>query len=217
MAVNTVQQLINRRKAIEKELRDKQKRLEELQKEHYRFWSTFRTQCSEAFHDQVPEQVECRRERSVFLQERQRLPLQQRLAYSPPFTMDDLKMMKGYSCPYCRGRVGGYPSDHDRRFDIDSRSDFASWLVQDISNWPQDRVSTYEKAKKEVVEYFAQVEPMEQCIYGLIQERQDIDKQLDAIWNMCDKVLGKSREYKGTIAKLNRELTPYDRDAYYND
>lgn len=52
---------------------------------------------------------------------------------------------------------------------------------------------------------------------SLIQERQDIDKQLDAIWHMCDEVLVKSRQYKSTIAKLNRELTPYDRDKYYND
>ena len=61
------------------------------------------------------------------------------------------------------------------------------------------------------------MEPLEQCIDSLMQGRQDIDNQLDAIWNMCDKVLGKSRQYKSTIAKLNRELTPYDRDRYYND
>ena len=61
------------------------------------------------------------------------------------------------------------------------------------------------------------MEPLEQCIDSLMQGRQDIDKQLDSIWNMCDKVLGKSRQHKSTIAKLNRELTPYDRDRYYND
>ncbi len=217
MAVNTVEQLVNRRKAIEKELKDINERLTSLREAHHIFWATLRNQCSETFHDQTPEQVERRRERNAMYQERQRNSFHKRLEYSSPFTMDDLRMMRGYSCPYCRGRVGGYENEMDSRFDIDSRSDFAKWLVQDTSNWPQERICIYEDAKKEVEEYFAQVEPLEQCVDSLIQEGQDIYKQLDAIWNMCDKVLGKSREYEVTIAKLNRELTPYDRDRYYND
>lgn len=126
-------------------------------------------------------------------------------------------MMCGYSCPYCGGRVGGYHRQDDLRLDIYSRSDFAKWLAQNTTNWSKERICIYEDAKKEVEEYFAQVEPLEQCIDSLIQERQDLDKQLDRIWHMCDKVLGKSREYEGTIAKLNRKLTPYDRERYYND
>lgn len=217
MAVNAVQQLVNRRNAIEKELKNKEKLLASLREAHYTFWSTLRSQCSQTFHDQTPEQVKERRARSAMREERQKIPFQRRLYYSTPFTMDDFKMMCGYSCPYCGGRVGGYHRQDDLRLDIYSRSDFSSWLVQDTRNWTQERISTYEKAKKEVVEYFAQVEPMEQCIDDLIQERQDVDKQLETIWHMCDSVLGKSGEYKSTIAKLNRELTPYDRDRYYND
>lgn len=217
MAVNKVEQLVNRRKAIEKELKDKDERLKRLEEKHRRFWATLRGQCSETFHDQTPNQVELRRERSTMLQSRQRWPLQQRLAHSSPFTMDDLKMMKGYSCPYCRGRVGGYANDHDNRFDINSRSDFVKWLAQDTTNWTQERIASYEKAKREVEEYFDEVEPLKQCIANLREELLGIDKQLDTIWHMCDKVLGRSREYDATIAKLNRELTPYDRDRYYND
>lgn len=217
MAVNAVQQLVNRRNAIEKELKNKEKLLASLREAHYTFWTTLRSQCSQTFHDQTPEQVKERRARSVMHEERQKIPFQRRLVHSSPFTFDDLKMMQGYCCPYCRGRVGGYQNDHDSRFDIDSRSDFTSWLAQDTTNWPQERICIYEDAKKEVEEYFDQVEPLEQCMDSLIQERQDIDKQLDAIWNMCDKVLGKSREYESIIAKLNKELYPHDRDAYYDD
>lgn len=218
MAVNAVQQLINRRDAVEKEVKDKDERLTSLRETHHMFWATLRNQCSETLHDQTPEQVERRTKRSAMYQELHKISFQERLTYSSPLTMDDLRMMRGYSCPYCRGRVGGYPNETDSRFNINSRSDFAKWLAQDTTNWPQERICIYEDAKKEVEEYFAQVEPLEQCIDSLIQERQDIDKQLDAIWNMCDKVLGKSREYESIIAKLNKELYPHDGDdAYYTD
>ena len=217
MAVNEVQQLVNRRNAIEKELKNKEKLLASLREAHYTFWTTLRSQCSQTFHDQTPEQVKERRARSVMREERQKIPFQRRLAHSSPFTFDDLKMMQGYCCPYCRGRVGGYQNDHDSRFDIDSRSDFASWLVQDTSNWPQEKISIYQSAKKEVEEYFDEVEPLEKLVADLRRELQDIYKEIDTIWHMCDSVLGKSEEYESTIAKLNWELTPYDRDRYYND
>lgn len=217
MAVNAVQQLVNRRDAIEKELKDKDERLTSLRKTHHIFWATLRNQCSETLHDQTPEQVERRRKRSAMYQEQRRISFHKRLEYSSPLTMDDLRMMRGYSCPYCRGRVGGYPNETDSRFNINSRSDFTKWSAQDTTNWPQERICIYEDAKKEVEEYFDQVEPLEQCMDSLIQERQDIDKQLDAIWNMCDKVLGKSSEYESIIAELNKELYPHDGDAYYTD
>lgn len=126
-------------------------------------------------------------------------------------------MMQGYSCPYCRGRVGGQQNEYDSRFNIDSRSDFASWLVQDTSNWSQEKISTYEKAKKEVVEYFDEVEPLQQLVSELRRELLEIDTQLESIWHICDSVVGKSREFKATISELNDRLTPYDRDKYYND
>ena len=127
-------------------------------------------------------------------EERQKIPFQRRLAHSSPFTFDDLKMMQGYCCPYCRGRVGGYQnSDLESRFYIDSRRDFAGWLVQDTSNWPQERISTYEKAKKEVVEYFDEVEPLEKSVDDLIRELLQIDRDLATIWHMCDSVLGKKQ------------------------
>lgn len=137
MAVNAVQQLINRRVVIEKELKDKDERLKRLRETHYIFWATLRNQCSKTLHDQTPEQVERRRQRSAMREERQKSPFQRRLEYSTPFTMEDFKMMCGYSCPYCGERVGGYHRQYDLGLDIYSRSDFAKWLAQDTTNWPQ--------------------------------------------------------------------------------
>lgn len=47
MAVNTVQQLVNRRDVIEKELKDINVRLTRLREAHHIFWATLQKRCKE--------------------------------------------------------------------------------------------------------------------------------------------------------------------------
>lgn len=138
---------------------------------------------------------------------------------APPLTMQDVKMAYGYDCPYCRSRVGLNFGDEDWEEDV--KSSLNRWLNQDTSNWPPEKIASYETAKKEVEEYFLEAEPLEQRISSLNQEQSEIKKQLNTIWHMCDDILGISSSMKGEseeiISRLERELYPHDQDAYYRD
>ena len=202
MAVNAVQKLITRNKEISFELRQLEEELKRLKNEHGSFWEQYENQCAQTFHDLTPEEV--RRHKTG------------KASRAP--TMQDIRIMMGYKCPYCRGTVGRHRRwDDSFVWDIYVKTSFNSWLKKDISNWPPHKQTLYMEAKKEVEEYFDAAEPLEQRIESIRQEQKQILKDLDAIWHMCDSVLGKGREYEATIAELNYRLTPYDRDKYYND
>lgn len=199
MAVSAVEQLITRYKEITFELRQLEEELKKLKNEHRSFWEQYENQCAQTFHDLTPEQIKRHKTGKV-----SRAP-----------TIQDLRIMMGYKCPYCRGTVGR----HRRWDEWDGyvKTSFNIWLNKDISNWPAYKQSLYMKARKEVEEHFSKAEPLEQHIERLRQAEKQILQDLDTIWHMCDSILGKSGQYELTIAELNRELTSYDRDRYYND
>ena len=210
MAVESVRKLVERYKEIRVILESLSKELEDLQKSHKAFWIRLEQECYKTCHDLTPEQLQWWHNYDNCAPAN-RTPI-------TSLTIWQFKLaLRGYECPYCRGHVG-----HQLRswnppvWDGYSKSSFESYLKQDITNCPHPKKALVEKAKKELTQYFAKAEPLEQRITSLQKERLAILNELEEIYKLSDRILGKSSDYESRIIELRRELYPRNPDDYYD-
>lgn len=230
MAIETVRQLVTRLQEVEKELKASKEKLDALRSKHAKFWGQLKNECAQTSHNLTQEQIESyKREKTAHEDWYRRgrfqkyTTLQERWRSMPSMSVNYRRISNGYNCPYCRGHVGGAkPSWGIETWDGCARVSFNTWLNQDISNWPPEKKVLFERGKKEIEEYFAEAEPLEQSLEVLEKEKTEIWKQLEEIWSLCDNALGKWKERAKEEAEIERIIrklngTPSRDDVYYTD
>lgn len=196
MAIEAVQEIVTKLKSVEAQISEKQAEREKLKKAHLDFWAKFQQECRETGH-------------SLTQKERDALSNPDKY-YTGRLTMFELHMdglrTHGYRCLYCLRRVPGWVEDWSPKLDLSKRESFNEWIGYQEDKWPPEKRVIFKKVKKEVDEYFAKAELLEQEIEKLKKEEKEYRDLLEPIWKLLDNALG--------YAKKRKKSEDAVRDAY---
>ena len=237
LAIENVQELIDRYQNLQAQIYKKQEELEKIKKAHIAFWEKFQRKCKETDHSLTQKEKEALSENALWDKKSVWMPIKRE--YVKGVTTFDLKVARmrthGYRCSYCLKAVLGTAELAAAslcvipELDLCKRESFEGWIGFQEDKWPRDKWFIFKKVKKEVDEYFLKAEPLEQELEALEKEKEEIKTSLKLIWDLLDNVLGydekrkederKLREsYEQTIREINRaNRPPRDPDAYYWD
>lgn len=230
MAVEEIKKLVKELEETKRKISTSSKKLTELKRKHSAFWTQFQQECAKTLHDLTQDQIDCYEQENAAIEawysrERYRdySTMQEMWKYRPRTSALYVKISSGYDCPYCMGRVGPKrPSWGCEEWGGYVRDYFQAWLRQNTDCWPPEKKALFEDARKEVEEYFAKAEPLEQSLADLYKKQKEIWNQLEEIWELCDRTLGKGKERAKEKARMERELDealgiPSRDDVYWPD
>ena len=205
MAIEDVQELVTKLQEVQAQIRVKQSELEKLRKGHLDFWAQFQEECRKTGHSLTEKEKDALSNPDKY--------------YTGKLTSFEFHMMTlrthGYRCAYCLKRVPGRVEDWSLKLDLSKRECFDNWIGNQADKWPTEKVSVLKKARKEVENYFAKAEALEQAIEALKKEEEAIRAPLEATWKLLDDSLGKSQQRKQSERKLRDRYEQRIRDIEY--
>ena len=165
MLVQEVRELVDRAKELQEKRDEKINELEALEREHFKFWGEVRIECRKTEHEK----------------------LSKKLSYLRP----------RFYCPYCMANIGSpepsWGGETETKFL--TREGSSHFLEQDTSGWPEEKKKKHEERKLELEQYFEKTERLKQTIGKYKNELNEINEQLNVIWDLCESVLKKAKNY----------------------
>ncbi len=205
MAIKAIQELVTRLQNVQAQIVEKQSELEKLRKSHLDFWTKFQRECSEAGHSLTEKEKDAIKHPDKY--------------YTGRLTVFEHHMwwlkLHGYRCDFCLTRVPGHVEDWSPKLDLCKRESFDKWLGYQEDKWPLNKRIILKKVTKEVDEYFAKAEPLEQEIEKLKKEEKEYRDLLEPIWTLLDNALGYAEKRKKSEENIRDDYEQRIREIKY--
>lgn len=222
LAIEAIKELVTKFQSIQAQIAEKQAELEGLRKTHFDFWAKFQEECGETGHSLTQEEREALAEynkpdtRPYWLRT---IPMAADNYEHASLTQFDIRIsnlsMHGYRCAYCLRRVSGRVEYWGPKLNLCKRESFGEWIGYQEDKWPSDKRAILKKVKKEIDEYFAKAEPLEQEIEKLKKEEKEYRDLLDPIWKLLDNALGYAKRRKQSEEAVRDSYERRIRDIEY--